>query len=140
MNFNKRSIAGSAAALGASLLCAVALTPAASASAHSPRATSAARFGVRLHAPNHTPTANRKWWITMYITRGRSKLSGSVRYEFLYNGTVVGHRPGIRFKRGYARDDLLFPDAAVGYPLTVRILVSTRYGTVDLNWAVRTRA
>ena len=105
-----------------------------------PSTASAAAFTTHLTAPNHTPTANKAWPIKITVTRGRSKLSGSVRYEFLYNGSVVSHQPGYSFKGGVYHDKLMFPSEAVGYPLTLRIIVTTKDGTVDINWAVKVRA
>jgi hypothetical protein len=58
----------------------------------------------------------------------------------VFERQIEAHRPGHSFKNGYYSDRLLFPSEAVGYPLTLRILVTTKYGTVDLNWAVETRA
>ncbi len=105
-----------------------------------PAAASAAAFSAHLRAPNHTPTASKPWPITVTVTRGDSMLSGSVRYEYLYDGSVVSHQPGHSFSGGVYRDTLDFPREAVGYPLTLRVIVTTRYGTVDLDWAVTTRA
>jgi len=105
-----------------------------------PASASAAAFTARLTAPNHTPTANKLWPITVTATRGRTKLSGSVRYEFLYSGSVVSHQPGHSFRGGVYHDTLKFPTESVGYPLTLRVIVTTKYGTVDLDWAVKTRA
>ncbi len=105
-----------------------------------PASASAAPFAARLHAPNHSPTAGRLWPITVDVTRGGAKLSGSVRYQFVYDGSVVAGKPGHSFSRGVYRDSLLFPRDAVGHALTLRVVVSTRYGTVALNWAVKARA
>ena len=105
-----------------------------------PSSASAAAFSARLHAPNHRPTANKRWYITVDVTHGRSKLSGSVRYQFVYNGTVVGHYPGHKFKHGVFHDWLLFPKRAVGITLSLRVVVSTRYGTVQVPWWVKTQA
>jgi hypothetical protein len=104
-----------------------------------PATASAAAFTAHLKAPNHTPTANKPWPITVTATRGRNKLSGSVRYEFLYDGSVVSHQPGHSFKGGVYHDTLKFPNEAAGYPLTLRVIVTTKYGTVDLDRAVKTR-
>lgn len=48
--------------------------------------------------------------------------------------------PGHSFSGAAYRDTLVFPREAVGYPLTLRVIVTTRYGAVDLNWALTTRA
>lgn len=105
-----------------------------------PASASAAAFTARLRAPNHSPTANKLWPITVTATRSNTKLSGSVRYEFLFDDQVVSHQPGHSFKRGVYHDTLKFPRDAIGTALTVRVIVSTHYGTVDLNWAVKTHA
>jgi hypothetical protein len=104
-----------------------------------PAAASAASFSAVLHAPNHTPTMNQKWWITVDVTRGTTKLSGDVNYVFLFSGSIVSHQPGHKFSKGVYKDDLIFPAAAVGKPLTLRIVVKTKYGTKNLNWNVTTK-
>lgn len=105
-----------------------------------PVAASAAAFTAHLTAPNHQPIANKRWPITVTVTRGRAKLSGSVRYEFAFNGQVVSHQPGHKFTGGVYRDKLLFPKKAVGYTLSLRVIVTTSYGTVDLPWWIKARA
>ncbi|MFZ0091368.1 MAG: hypothetical protein WAL63_17800 [Solirubrobacteraceae bacterium] len=104
-----------------------------------PASASAAAFSAHLKAPNHTPTANRKWPITVTATRGNAELSGNVKYQFLFQGQSVASRPGHTFTHGVFRDTLVFPGASIGHTLTLRVIVSTRYGTADLNWAVTTR-
>ncbi len=104
-----------------------------------PASASAAAFRAHLKAPNHTPTMNRKWPITVTVTRGRARLSGKVSYRFLFQDQVVKKVHGHGFTRGVYRDALTFPRKAVGFPLTLQVVVSTRYGTVKLDWAVKTR-
>jgi hypothetical protein len=104
-----------------------------------PALASAASFSAVLHAPNHSPVENQKWWITVDVTHGSTKLSGDVNYEFLFSGTVVSHQPGHKFTKGLYKDDLIFPAEAVGKPLTLRIVVKTKYGTKYLNWNVTTK-
>jgi hypothetical protein len=105
-----------------------------------PAPAAASSISAHLSAPNHSPIAGKKWYITVTISRGGRKLSGSVKYQFLVDGTVVGTQPGHSFKGGVYRDWLLFPKDAVGHPLTLRVVVKTNYGTVNLDWAVETRA
>ena len=102
-------------------------------------ALAAKRFTIRAHFPNHAPIAKQLWPIRLMVTKGTAKLSGSVRYEFEFNGTVVSKQPGHRFTRGLYRDKLLFPLKSVGEPLTLVVVVKTRYGTEDVDWAVKTR-
>jgi hypothetical protein len=104
-----------------------------------PSAASAAAFTAHLKAPNHTPIANKKWPITVTATKGRTKLSGSVSYRFLFDGQVVGSRPGRSFKNGVCHDTLLFPGEAEGHAITLQVVVKTRYGTDYINWAVTTK-
>lgn len=105
-----------------------------------PASASAAAFTANLTAPNHQPKANKKWPITVTVTRGDRKLSGSVRYAFLYQGVVEARRPGYSFKHGIYHDTLVFPDAAIGHTLSLHVIVQTKYGTVVLPWWVKTRA
>jgi hypothetical protein len=103
-------------------------------------AGAAASFIAVLHAPNHTPIENKAWPITVVVTKGQTKLSGNVNYEFLYGGTIVSHQPGHSFKNGLFKDTLTFPGAAIGKALTLRVVVTTKYGTKDINWGVTTKA
>lgn len=104
-----------------------------------PASALAAAFKLTPHIANHTPTVNVKWPITVDVTKGKAKLNGSVKYEFLFQGLVVGHKPGHRFTRGVYKDTLLFPSDSLGQPLTVRIIVTTKYGTEHLDWAVKSQ-
>jgi len=104
-----------------------------------PASALAAAFKLTPHIANHTPIINVKWPITVDVTKGRLKLNGSVRYEFLFQGSVVSHQPGHKFTRGVYRDTLLFPSESLGQKLTLRIIVKTKYGTEHLNWAVQSR-
>jgi hypothetical protein len=104
-----------------------------------PASALAAAFKVVPHIHNHTPTANKKWPIALTVTKGSKKLSGSVKYEFLFDGSVVSHQAGKKFTDGIYKDELLFPSTAVGNPLTLRIIVTTKYGKQNVNWAVNTK-
>ena len=103
-------------------------------------AAQAATFRVKAHFPNHTPVVNRKWPLVIDVTRGRERLSGSVRYEFLYAGSVVSHQPGHRFKDGVYRDAMKFPADSLGEPLTLRVIVTVPHlGTEHVDWTVHSR-
>src|ERR1700759_859398 len=104
-----------------------------------PAGASAAPFTAGLHAPNHTPKVNAKWKITVDVNRGSQKLSGTIRYEFLFAGQVVSHQSGHKFSGGVYRDALVFPASAVGMTLTLDTIVKTKYGTVKLPWTVTTK-
>lgn len=97
----------------------------------------AAGFKIKPHILNHTPTINRKWPVRLTVTRGRTRLSGTVKYEFLFDGTVVSHQAGHKFTHGTYTDTMIFPPKALGEPLTLRILVTVpKYGTEHLDWKV----
>jgi hypothetical protein len=104
-----------------------------------PASALAAAFKLTPHIANHTPTVNVKWPITVDVTKGRLKLNGSVKYEFLFQGSVVSQQPGHRFTRGVYKDTLLFPSDSLGQQLTLRISVKTKYGTEHLDWAVMSK-
>lgn len=105
-----------------------------------PASTQAAsKFTIVPHFPNHTPTANVGWKITLDVTKGKTKLSGSGKYEFEFSGTVVSRQPGKKFTGGLYKDTLKFPSTAVGEPLTLVVLITTKYGTQSVSWAVNTK-
>lgn len=106
-----------------------------------PAVALAASFRITPHIANHTPTVNVKWPIELTVTRGRKELSGSVRYQFLFDGSVVSSQPGHRFGHGIFRDTMLFPSKSLGEPLTLRILVTVPayHRTEHIDWAIHTR-
>lgn len=106
-----------------------------------PASALAASFRITPHIANHTPTVNVKWPVELTVTRGRRRLAGSVRYQFLFDGSVVGSRPGHAFRHGVFRDTLLFPSKSLGEPLTLRILVTVPayHRTEHIDWAIKTR-
>jgi len=84
-------------------------------------------------APNHHPVANTKWHITVTAHPRRRRLSGTVSYRYLSNGTVVGRGTGGSFRHGcLPRRDHLAGEA-IGHPLTFQVVVTTRYGTDYVN-------
>ena len=124
--------------LAAAMLAAL-VWPGAALATTQPTITVDKKFKVVAYFPNHTPIANKGWPITVDVTKGKTRLSGSVKYEFEYNGTVVSHQPGHTFKNGVYKDDLTFTSAGIGQPLTLVVEVTTKYGTEDVNWAVTTK-
>ncbi len=105
-----------------------------------PGSALAAAFKLTPRIPNHRPTVGREWPIRLGVARGKTKLSGSVSYEYLFNGSVLSEQKGHRFTGGVYTDRLVFPAKSVGQPLTLRFLVSVpRYGTQKLDWAITPR-
>lgn len=105
-------------------------------------ASAAGRFKIVVHIANHRPTAGKRWPIELVVTHGHRRLSGTVRYQFMFAGVVVRTQPqhgAFRFRHGVYRDQLIFPRQSVGQPLTLRFLVRTRYGTERADWKLETR-
>ena len=106
-----------------------------------PATALAASFKITPHIAGHTPTVNVKWPVRLTVTSGRKKLSGRVRYEFLFQGTVVSHQAGHSFTRGVYSDTMIFPANSLGQPLTLRILVTVpKYGTEHIDWNITTKS
>jgi len=106
-----------------------------------PRAEARAPFVAKLYASGHHPKANKRWPITVTArTYSRRALSGHIRYEFLHGGQVVARRSNYRFRHGRFHDkSFTWPARAAGISLTLRVVVSTRLGTVRLSYNVVVR-
>jgi hypothetical protein len=110
----------------------------------SPTASPSVRWSAKLTAPGHHPKARKRWPVKIVVkTAGGKPISGTVQYNFLFNGTVVqvrscldhGNTP-CKF-RGTYRDVLHFPMRSVGYNLTLRFIVKTRFGTKNIDYAIK---
>jgi hypothetical protein len=110
----------------------------------SPTAGPAVKWTAKLTAPGHNPKARKRWPVKIVVkTAGGKAISGTVQYNFLFNGTVVqvrscldhGNTP-CRFKGTY-KDVLHFPRKSIGYPLTLRFIVKTRFGTKNIDYAIK---
>ena len=105
-----------------------------------PATALAASFKITAHIANHTPTINVKWPVRLTVTHGKTRLSGSVKYQFLFQSSVVGHQPGHKFTHGTYTDTMIWPSDSLGEPLTLRILVTVpKYGTEHLDWTITTQ-
>jgi hypothetical protein len=103
-----------------------------------PASALAGGFSSTLKIGSHEPKVGAQP-ITVTATHGSQKLSGTVHFQFVYQGTVVSTQPGGKLSRGVYRTKLLWPARAVGHSITLRVVVQTRYGTDDLNWWIRVR-
>ena len=93
-------------------------------------------------AQNHAPTVGVLWPYSVRVTDASgTPVSGTVRIEFTFAGSVVGHDtpPVHPVKDGHWQDRLTFPAAAVGQPLTVQSVVHTAQGSVTLNWSIKVK-
>ncbi len=103
-----------------------------------PATALAGGFTARLYVHGHQPHVG-LWPLTVTATRGHQKLSGTVYYRYLYQGTVVSRQPGGKFRNGVYHDRLNWPGRAVGHTITLQVVVHTRYGTDYLNWWIKVR-
>ena len=105
-------------------------------------APSALASGFTLHVkfPNHTPTVNKAWRITITANRGRQKLSGTIKYVFVTPVGNMTRNATVKVKHGVAHDSIKFPGESAGHRLPMKVVVSTRYGTDTVNWWVKPRS
>lgn len=105
------------------------------------RTVSATAAGVTatLHAQSHRPRVGVPWPIRIGLTREGRPWSGSVHYEFLFGGAVVGRRSNYHFKGSFS-DLIEWPAEAVGYPLTFRVVIAAGPRTFDLDYPVQVQA
>jgi hypothetical protein len=79
---------------------------------------------VGLKTPKSEPVAGGFWPVTVTAhSPSGVPVSATVSYTFLFGGAVVARRPGGHMHGGLFRDRLEFPAKAVGYPLTVEVIV-----------------
>jgi hypothetical protein len=103
-----------------------------------PATAVAGGFTARLIAHGHQPRVG-LWPLTVTATRGKQKLSGTVRYQYLVGRRVVTRRPGGTFRNGVWHDELNWPTQVAGHRFTLQVVVHTKYGTDYLNWWIRVR-
>ena len=140
------SIALTIAACGNSSSSSSASGPSTTTTTSAPAATSGGGASVSsgavhavLRALNHTPRVNRPWPYSVRVTDASGHpLGGKVDIEFVFAGQVVGRDtpPTHPLKHGRWHDNLRFPAAALGHPLTFRAVVHTAHGSATLNWPV----
>lgn len=106
----------------------------------SPAVKKTAREVVEFEGQNHSPNVKTKWKYSVEAsTRTGHPLAGKVLTQFLYDGTVVGKEaPAYRkLREGMLTDKVRFPRQSVGISLTVQVIVTTRYGSVRLDWRIK---
>jgi hypothetical protein len=116
---------------------------------------------AKLKAPGHRPKANRLWPVTVTCRTPSGKpVRATATYQFIYEGQVVATRypspkadpksPCSRagtcrhspypFKGTMRDPTFIWPRRAVGFPLTLRVVVRVRgKGSVNLDYAVKVR-
>jgi hypothetical protein len=89
-----------------------------------PSAAATHSLSVALTTPPHEPEAGRLWPIIVHAHSSTgAPVSGTVSYAFLFGGAAVGRRPGGQMHGGIFHDNLEFPASALGYPLTLEVIV-----------------
>jgi hypothetical protein len=95
-----------------------------------------------LRGADHAPVVKRAWAYSIVATDASGHpLTGTVEVQFVYGGQVVGRDrpPTHQLTNGRWHDNLRFPSAALGIPLTFQTVVRTPAGTATLNWPVKVR-
>jgi len=103
-----------------------------------PATALAGSFTAKLQIGSHQPKVGYQP-LTVTATKGATKLAGTVRYQFLFDGQVVSKQPGGKFSHGVYHDKLKWPSDAVGHTITLQVVVNTKYGTDYLNWWIKVR-
>ena len=104
------------------------------------RKPAAPAIQVTMRNGGPSPKANQNWPLTLTITHaGKPVPKGTVSYQFLLNGSVVARRPGHGFRNGRYHDELTFPAAAAGQPITLRVVVKTPFGTRNVDQPVKVK-
>lgn len=101
-----------------------------------PAGALAGGFTAHLRISTHEPKVGLQP-ITVTAVRGSQKLSGTVSYQFLYQGQLVKSEPGGHFTNGVYRDKLDWPKAAIGRTISLHVIVRTRFGTDVLPWWIK---
>ena len=102
--------------------------------------STASALVAQLRAPGHQPKAGGHWPITVTLRRQGKPARGHISYAFLLGGQVVsrqqvGGEPATF--TGTFHDDIRWPSSSVGYNLTFRVIVTSPYGTKNLDYPVR---
>lgn len=104
--------------------------------------SAASGLHVELVGESREPTVNRPWHYTVYVSGpDKAKPSGTETTRYLFGGAVVGiEKPqNVPFKDGVYRDTIEFPGEAVGYPLTLQVVVHTATATASAERPIEVR-
>ena len=109
-------------------------TATASAGATSVSAT-AGEVTATMHGSSHTPTVG-NWPVHFTVTRAGQPARASVGYEFLLDGEIVARRSHYTFTGSFS-DLLEWPATAVGYPLTLRAVITSGATVINLDYPIQ---
>jgi len=107
---------------------------------------SAATVEVTVSSPTHKPKVNVPWPVKVTVTNAQGKaLAATLTMEVLFSGQPVGkidkgavyHFVGTW--QEHKGNDITWPAAARGEPLTLQFIVKAQGVTVRKNWAITVR-
>jgi hypothetical protein len=95
---------------------------------------------VEFEGQDHSPKISHKWEYFVEATNPNGQpLAGKVLTEFLFSGTVEGKEvpPYHNLAGGKLANKVTFPPDSLSVPLTVQVIVTTKYGSLTLDWPVK---
>jgi hypothetical protein len=95
---------------------------------------------VEFEGQNHSPKIRHKWEYFVEATSSTGRpLAGKVLTEFLFSGQVEGKEspPYHDLAGGKLANKITFPPESLHIPLTVQVVVTTKYGSLTLDWSVK---
>ncbi len=95
---------------------------------------SASGVTATMRGSSHTPTVG-PWPVHFTVTRDGRPAQASLGYEFLFGGQVVAHRSHYVFTGSFA-DIVRWPASAVGYPLTLRAVITSGTTVINLDYPI----
>ena len=88
----------------------------------------------------HHPKVNAKWPLKVTATLHGKPAHATAVYEFLFGGSVVSTQYVHSNKHfsftGHFSDDLVFPPASEGEPLTLSVVIAADGHKVSLEWTI----
>ena len=106
--------------------------------------TTRAQVRVTISSPTHAPKVNVPWPVRITATDGSGKpVTGTLTMRVLFGGQPVGkidkgavyHFVGTWQER--PGNEITWPPASRGQPLTFQVVVKARGLTIRKNWAIR---
>ena len=132
----RRGLASLAGALALAAVASLAPSAGAATAAQGSSGSLTATFA----AGGHTPKINQQWQISVTAKLNGKPVAATALYEFLYAGQLVQAVVPFGARQfsftGQFADQLKFPPASAGQPLTLRVVVKAKGHTVNLNWSV----
>ena len=95
---------------------------------------SAGAVTATMRGSSHTSKVG-PWPVHYTVTRAGRPATASLVYEFLFGGQVVARRSHYVFT-GHFSDVLQWPASAVGYPLTLRAVITAGTTVINLDYPI----